>query len=351
MIGVVPFTHQDGHSGPVRLGGRNVQHANSTTRTVKIVTFLIATVWLDGACSGTSSVYFNPAAADAGLGVVASGGGSSSGSGSSGSTSSSGGSSSGSGSSSSGSSSSSGGSSSSGSGSSSGSSSSGGSPGVPTTGVCAYTGTRVLTNSQADAFIDDFEEATISPGWSSFNDVSPVPNFFEIMQVAGGAVGTLHAGRYAGAGATTIAMGGFGVGVVYNTAINVAMGVYCIDISAFTGVSFWAKAAAEGSTISLNFVVPQANIYATNDAGAPTEGDCQTNCYDYPRVSFSLTTSWAQYTAPFSAAAGGSVALGNVIQQLEWLSPDSNWDFTLDEIAFYTGTPPVGPVGPNPSAN
>jgi hypothetical protein len=178
-----------------------------------------------------------------------------------------------------------------------------------------------------------------------------VPNFFKIMQAAGGAVGTLHAGQYAGAGATTIAMGGFGVGVVYNTAINVAAGVYCIDISAFTGVSFWAKAAAAGSAISLNFVVPQANMYATNDAGAPTEGDCQTNCYDYPRVSFSLTTSWAQYAAPFSAAAGGSVALGNVIQQLEWLSPDSNWDFTLDEIAFYAGTPPAGPVGPNPSSN
>src|SRR5208283_2637302 len=86
-----------------------------------------------------------------------------------------------------------------GSGSSSGSSSSSG--GVPTTGVCANAGTRVLQNSQANAFIDDFEEAAISPGWSSFNDVSPIVNAYQIAQVAGGAVGTAHSGHYAGTGA------------------------------------------------------------------------------------------------------------------------------------------------------
>jgi hypothetical protein len=30
---------------------------------------------------------------------------------------------------------------------------------------------------------------------------------------------------------------------------------------------------------------------------------------------------------------------------LGWLTPDSNWDFSIDEIAFYSGTPPTGPVG------
>jgi hypothetical protein len=131
----------------------------------------------------------------------------------------------------------------------------------------------------------------------------------------------------------------------------VSAGIYCIDISAFTGVSFWAKAATDGSTISLNFVVPQANMYATNDAGVPTQGDCLTGCYDYPHVTFSLTTSFVQYTAEFSAANGGSTTVGSVIQEVEWLSPDSNWDFTLDEIAFYAGPPPTGPVGPNPNGS
>jgi hypothetical protein len=174
-------------------------------------------------------------------------------------------------------------------------------------------------------------------------------NAFQIQQVTGGAAGTAHAGHYAGTGATTTAQGGFGVGTLYNTAIDVTAGIYCIDVSAFTGVSFWAKAATTGSTVSLNFVVPQANMYAANDAGVPTQGDCESNCYNYPRVEFTLTTTFAQYTAEFAAATGGSTTVGSVIQEVEWLSPDSNWDFTLDEIAFYSGTPPPGAVGPNPS--
>ncbi len=174
-------------------------------------------------------------------------------------------------------------------------------------------------------------------------------NAFQIVQVAGGAASTAQAGHYAGTGAITTAMGGFGVGTVYNAAINVNAGVYCIDIAVFTGVSFWAKAATAGSTISLNYVLPQTNMATTNDAGVPSGGDCETNCYNHPRVDFSLTTSWAQYTAPFAAASGGSATVGSVIQEIAWLSPDSNWDFSLDEIAFYTGTPPAGAVGPNPN--
>jgi hypothetical protein len=216
---------------------------------------------------------------------------------------------------------------------------------IPTTGVCAGSGTRVLTTAMADAFIDDFEEAMISPGWSSFNDVSPVANSFLITQAAGGALSTAHSGHYAGTGAKTAAMSGFGVGTVYNAAIDPGAGIYCVDVSAFTGVSFWAKAATAGSTISLNYVLPSTNMASETDAGVQTGGDCKTNCYNHPRVTFTLTTSWAQYTAPFASAAGGSAKVAGVIQELAFLSPDSNWDFSLDEIAFYAGTPPTGPVG------
>lgn len=184
----------------------------------------------------------------------------------------------------------------------------------------------------------------ISPGWSSFNDVSPNPNSFLITQVTGGAVGTAHAGNYAGTGAKTAMMMGYGVGTVYNTAIDPAAGIYCVGIAAFTGVSFWAKAKTAGSTISLNFVVPKTNMASQNDGGMQTGGDCKTGCYNHPRVTFTLTTSWAQYTAPFAMAGGGTAKVESVIQELAFLSPDSNWDFSLDEIAFYAGTPPTGPV-------
>jgi hypothetical protein len=209
----------------------------------------------------------------------------------------------------------------------------------------------VLTNSQPDAFVDDFEEAAISPGWSSFNDVSPTVNAFQIAQAADGAGGTAHSGHYAGMGAKTAANGGFGVGTVYNTAINPSAGLYCIDVSAFTGVSFWAKAATAGSKISLNFVLPQTNAATSNDAGVATGGDCKMNCFNHPRVTFTLTTTWAQYTATFASAGGGSAKVGSVLQELAWLSPDANWDFTIDEIAFYAGTPPAGAVGPNPNGS
>jgi hypothetical protein len=289
-----------------------------------LTSLLAASFWLSVACSSGTT----PVSNDVG---DASTGGSSSGGSSSGGTSSGASSGSGSGSSSGG-----------------GSSSSGGTP-LPTTGVCANNGTRVLSNDQSDAFIDDFEEAAISPGWSSFNDVSPVENSFLITQVAGGAASTAHSGHYAGTGAITSAKGGFGVGTVYNTAIDPSAGIYCVGVDAFTGVSFWAKSATAGSTISLNFVLPQTNMATETDAGVATGGDCQTNCFNHPRVTFTLTTTWAQYTAAFSAAGGGTAKVGSVIQELAWLSPDSDWDFTLDEIAFYSGTPPVGAVGPNPA--
>ncbi len=304
-----------------------MRHLNSRmAQTAVFTSWLVGSVCLGGGACSTGS---SPPSVD----------GSSSGgttSGSSSGLSSSGGTSSGSGS---GAASSSGG--------TSGSGSSGGV--IPTTGVCANNGTRVLTNAQPDAFIDDFEEAAISPGWSSFNDVSPTINAFQITQVAGGAVSTAHAGHYAGTGAKTAMNGGFGVGTVYNTAIDPSAMIYCVDVSAFTGVSFWAKAGTAGSTISLNFVLPQTNMATMNDAGVATGGDCETNCFNHPRVSFTLTTSWAQYTAAFSAAGGGTAKVGSVLQELAWLSPDANWDFTLDEIAFYSGTPPAGAVGPNPA--
>ena len=143
-------------------------------------------------------------------------------------------------------------------------------------------------------------------------------------------------------------MGGFGAGIVYNTAIDPGAGIYCIDIAVFTGVSLWAKAATAGSIVTLNFILPETNPVSENDAGVMNGGDCTASCYNHPYVTFALTTSWAQYTAPFAMAGGGSAKVGSVIQELAWITPDSSWDFTLDEIAFYAGTPPTGAVGPNP---
>jgi hypothetical protein len=207
--------------------------------------------------------------------------------------------------------------------------------GVPS--VCDGKGTRILP--LANSRVDDFEDTLLSPGWSTFNDVMAAPNSFKLLLEAGGAVGTGHFGHYAGTGAKTTAMGGYGVGVVYNMAIDKVAGIYCIDISAFDGVTFWAKAATAGTRVSLIFVVPETNAQADG-------GDCLQNCYNHPSKPITLTSAWAQYSATFAEATGGSATVKNRLQILGWLSPDSNWDFSLDEIQLYKGTPPTGPIRP-----
>jgi len=208
--------------------------------------------------------------------------------------------------------------------------------------VCDGKGTRLL--ALGDSKVDDFEGAVISPGWSSFNDVMPTANAFHITQEVGGAVGTGHSGHYAGTGAHTTALGGFGVGLVYNTAIDKVAGIFCVDITPFDGVTFWAKAATAGAKVAVNFIIPETSFV---DDG----GDCmvKTTCYNHPSKSITLTTSWMQYSVAFSEGAGGTVGatpvkVKTVLQELGWLTPDAAWDFSLDEIQFYKGTPPTGPA-------
>jgi len=207
-----------------------------------------------------------------------------------------------------------------------------------TTGVCAGTGTRALTIDQGK--VDDFEEDAFLPGWSSFNDVQPTSNAFKIAQEAGGAIGTGHFGHYMGTGAKTPTMGGFGVGTIYNMAIDHTALIACVDVTAFDGLTFWAKAATAGTKVGVNFVVPKTNM--------TPDGDCTTGCYNHPQKLVTLTTDWAQYTVPFSAAVGGTGAkVEGRIQQIGFLSPDANWDFSIDELQLYKGTAPATPVGGN----
>jgi hypothetical protein len=220
------------------------------------------------------------------------------------------------------------------------------------TGVCAGAGTRKL--AIGDTKVDDFEGAVISPGWSSFSDVMPTPNSFKIAQEAGGALATAHSGHYMGTGAKTTLKGGYGVGTVYNVSIDTKAGIYCIDISAFDGVAFWAKAGTAGKSVNMTFVLPETNQQDPVNGG----GDCvkDPSCFNHPYKAVTLTADWAPYSVKFSEAAGGKYPAGsanpggsatvkNVIQELEWITLDADWDFSLDEIQFYKGTAPTGPAG------
>jgi hypothetical protein len=193
--------------------------------------------------------------------------------------------------------------------------------------------------------VDNFEGATLDPGWSTFSDVRSARDGARMTMQSPGAAGTAHAGHYAGKGALSPSMGGYGVGAVYNMAIDKNRGIYCVDIAAFDGVTFWAKAnqlagATNTNKVNVNFVLPETNAVSVG-------GDCpdaSMKCYDHPRTTLTLTTDWAQYTVPFANAAGGSAKVKDRIQSLAFLGADPDWDYSLDEIQLYEGPPPTGPV-------
>lgn len=214
-------------------------------------------------------------------------------------------------------------------------------PVMPQASVCDGNATRKLTNTKADALIDDFQASMLSVKWSRFSDVMPVANSFDLLQKTDdGAASTMKSGRYQGTGAKTLASGGYGVGIVYNLAVIKAQGQACADISEFDGVSFWAKAGKLNDAFEVSFVVPATNAVADG-------GDCKASCYDHPRTAVFLTTEWKQYTVKFSEILIGSAPIKDRVQMLAFLVPDAeDWDFSLDEIAWFKGTPPSGPVAP-----
>jgi hypothetical protein len=226
-----------------------------------------------------------------------------------------------------------------------------------------------------DSYIENFETPTVGSGptvaglgWYSFNDLG-MPGadsadstcaatcsgsgMFRILRTAGmGAPPTAPTGffgEYMGTGAnippTPMA---FGIGVEINVGVNASIQQYCVDASAFTGVSFWAKVgSAANAAVIADFVVPSQNkpSPASVTAGMP-DADCTgAVCYNFPQEKFMFTTDWQQYTLDFTVkGATGATVAGDKIQQLEWLPQTADWDLSLDEISFYSGTPPTGPV-------
>src|SRR5205085_748789 len=118
---------------------------------------------------------------------------------------------------------------------------------------------------------------------SSGSDAPSTPSTTSTTAGAGGgmAAGSTTASTTGTAtGATSALLGGYGVGAIYNEAIDVAAGIYCVDISAFDGVTFWAKAATAGAKVGVNFVLPETNAVATDPSLGG--GDCVSGCYSHP---------------------------------------------------------------------
>lgn len=204
---------------------------------------------------------------------------------------------------------------------------------VAATGSACTNRTRQVPLSAT--FVADFEDVSGEfLSWYSFRDPTP-DAVFNMMEVqAPGALGTRRAAHLSGSGFKS-----FGAGMGY--------GFGCSDVSAFDGVSFWARGnSGIDNTIAFQAVLPETHAVADN-------GDCLAKCYDHPSAEVVIGPEWKQYALRFSdlhqAGFGGPATYKGIIMALSWVSTAGpNVDFWIDEIAYYKGAADVRPVGAGP---
>jgi hypothetical protein len=206
------------------------------------------------------------------------------------------------------------------------------------------TGTRALP--LAEAYIDNFEEATRFDGWYGFADTEPASP--AIARVAGGALATGFGAHYAATGIhtpTATTKKGFGAGAGFNL-VNTAGGETCLDVTAFDGISFWAKGTSgTGNIVKFQMIVP-----ATQPADEAPKGDCASKmaacAYVHPAKAITLEADWKQYAIPFSDMTSAAAKVTGKILGFNVITPDEAWDFSIDEVTFYKGDAPTTPVEP-----
>jgi hypothetical protein len=217
-----------------------------------------------------------------------------------------------------------GGSSSGGTSASGGTNASGGAGGAKAPSVCDG------KTTVAKKYIGDFEDFDTAPptGWFAYVEATPST----IAAATPGAVETAKAAGFSG-GAAKYAGMGFGLG--------------CKDVSALDGISFWAKASTEGAKIKFLAAIPATD--AVKEQGGT--GDCTAKCFDHPGKALKLTTAWKQYTVKWSDLEqdgfGAPATFDNIVNVLLWINDGevTSFDFSIDEVSLYAGTPPAGAVG------
>jgi hypothetical protein len=71
-----------------------------------------------------------------------------------------------------------------------------------------------------------------------------------------------------------------------------------VDISAFTGISFWAKGGpGTGTTLASG---PLVNLLMPTTLPTQFGGDCTVGCNDYYNVQPTLTEQWKKYSFTWS---------------------------------------------------
>ncbi|HXS15773.1 MAG TPA: hypothetical protein VN764_01205, partial [Polyangiaceae bacterium] len=144
---------------------------------------------------------------------------------------------------------------------------------------------------------------------------------------------------------------GTGVGLSYGDE-----GACLHDLSAYTGLSFWAKGSIV--TIDETNVVEQdqstVRLMLTEADATPVEegGGCDGThggCWDTHRVRFEPDECWRRYAFDFSefeqdgwGQDGGELNLDQIYTMNFEVAAYNDWDLWVDEIEFYAGAKPSG---------
>jgi hypothetical protein len=195
---------------------------------------------------------------------------------------------------------------------------------------------------EGQEYIDNFEDEIRFAGWYAFSDTTP-PNMPLPMRIEGGA---LETGWAAHVGATGIkastAMGGYGAGFGFGL-VDPALGA-CVDLSAFDGISFWAKGTAGASNVlKFQIVAP-----ATQPSDSMPVGDCTpgTACaFKHPAKEITLTEEWSQFQIKWSELAPAAAFTGLVLG-FNMITDGPDYSVDIDEVTFFIGTAPTTPVMP-----
>jgi hypothetical protein len=193
-----------------------------------------------------------------------------------------------------------------------------------------------------EAYIDNFETDTRFLGWYAFSDTTP-PNMPAPERVPSGAVSTAYAGHVHATGIkSSKAMGygaGFGFGLVDPVKGN------CVDLTAFDGISFWAKGTA-GTDNSLKFQIVSPS---TQPSDSMPVGDCVPGsacAFKHPAKTITLTADWKQFVIKFSELAPATAYTGKVLG-FNMITDGPDYDVEIDEATFFSGTAPTGAVMPD----
>ena len=104
-----------------------------------------------------------------------------------------------------------------------------------------------------------------------------------------------------------------------------------VDVSAYTGITFWAKGTAGNGN--------QLTVHFNTTAVRPLCGICSSQCYDAHSKVITLSASWTQYTVLYSELA--QMGFGQPLVAFDPhlligidFGTTGSWDYWLDDVAF-----------------